>query len=109
MLFRSLDHNLSRIGIERAKPGGAVNAQLIVEAWLGVELDGTAITSTAPGGLAAAAGLLKGDQLVGAGDTETADTASFLAALRALASEDKMLSVTILRGGGKQKVTLAKK
>lgn len=104
-----LDHNLSRIGIERAKPGGAVNAQLIVETWLGVELDGSTITSTAAGGLAATAGLQKGDQLAGAGDTETTDAASFLAALRALAGEDKPLTVTVLRQGNKQQVTLPKK
>lgn len=105
----NLDHNLSRIGIERAKPGGAVNAQLIIETWLGIELTGNTIDTLAEGGLAARAGLANKDQLVAVGATEAKDQPSFLAALRALAAEEKPLEVTVIRSGQQLTITLGAK
>ncbi|MCA8963467.1 MAG: M20/M25/M40 family metallo-hydrolase [Planctomycetes bacterium] len=104
-----LDHNLSRDGVERAQPGGLVNAQLIVETWLGVELDGLTITSVANGGLAVGAGLQKGDRLLAAGATAIDDLPGFLAALRALAGDGKPLAVTVQRGDGPVEVVLGGK
>lgn len=104
-----LDHSLSREGVERAKPGGAVNAQLIVETWLGVELDELTIKAVAKDGLAASAKLKAGDVLTAVGATPTADAPSFLAALRALASEAKPLAVTAKRGGKQVETVLGGK
>lgn len=103
-----LDHNLSREGIERANPGGMVNAQLIVETWLGVELDGMAITAVARGGLAAGAGAQPKDTLSAVGGTATGDLPSFLAALRALAGEGKPLAITVQRSGQAVELVLGK-
>ncbi len=104
-----LDRNLSRQGIERAQPGGMVNAQLIIETWLGVELDGLTITAVAQGGLALGAGLRPGDKLGAVGGTAVEDQPSFLAALRALAGDTKPLAVTVRRGDGAVDVVLGGK
>jgi hypothetical protein len=94
-----LDHLLSRQGVERANAGGAVNAQLIVETWLGIELDGLACSSVAPGGIAAEAGLAKGDQFAAVGDETVHDAKELLAALRAASAAEGAIKITIARAG----------
>lgn len=103
-----LDHLLSRDGVERAQPRGPVTAQLVLETWLGVELDGLRVGLVADGGIAAAAGLRTGDVMQGVGDTAVDGQAALLTALRAAWGNPGAVSVTVLRDGQQAVIVLRK-
>ena len=99
-----LDHMLSRDGVERATPGGRrgrVDAKLIVETWLGLELDGVTITSVTADGLAGRSKLLAGDQVVAVGDEPVENARDLLAAFREQAGEQEVVTLIVQRDGGR--------
>ena len=98
----NLDHMLSRDGVERATPGGRrgrVDAKLIVETWLGLELDGVKISSVTADGLAGRSKLAAGDRVVAIGDEPVENARELLAAFRKAASAQDEVSVFVERGG----------
>ena len=98
----NLDHMLSRDGVERATPGGRrgrVDAKLIVETWLGLELDGVTITSVTADGLAGRSKLLAGDKVVAVGDEPVTSARELLAEFRKLASEQGVAVLAVERRG----------
>lgn len=105
----NLDEMLSREGVERATPGGRrsrVDANLIVETWLGVELDGTTLKSISSDGAAAANELRAGDRLVAVEGKAVEAAIDLLAALREAASAKKAVTVTVARGGEEQELSI---
>lgn len=103
----NLDHMLSRDGVERATPGGRrgrVDAQLIVETWLGLELDGVKVTSVTADGLAGRSQLATGDTVVAVGDEPVANARELLAAFREQASEQEVVVLTVQRRDRRLKV-----
>ena len=105
----NLDHLLSREGVERAKPRqrGPVTAQLVIEAWLGLELDGTKVESVSPDSRAGAADLRVGDVITQIGEETVANTAEFLAALRKANESGKTVPVQVSRGDATLELELA--
>ncbi|MEZ6037037.1 MAG: M20/M25/M40 family metallo-hydrolase [Planctomycetota bacterium] len=103
-----LDHMLSRDGVERASAGGrgGIDAQLIVETWLGVELDGMTVKEAPKGGLAAKNGLVAGERIVSLAGTEAADAPSLLATLRNLAAQDGVGELVVEHNGERRTLTL---
>jgi len=98
----NLDHMLSRDGVQRATPGGRrgrVDAQLIVETWLGLEIDGTKVTSVTADGIAGRAKMAPGDQVVAIGDEPVENTNELLAALRSAAEKLEVVPVFVERDG----------
>jgi len=95
----NLDHLLSREGVERARPGsrGRVNAQLVVEAWLGVELDDTQIAKVGDDSVAAAAELTVGDRITAVGDQDIGDARELLAALRKARGASQRVMIKVVR------------
>lgn len=100
------DKILSRVGVDRAKPGrrGRVNAQLVLETWLGIEIDESSIKTIAAGSMAAKAKLMTGDRIISIDGTEVKTTQEMLAAMREAASENEEVAVTVMRND--QKVVL---
>ncbi|MEC7583056.1 MAG: M20/M25/M40 family metallo-hydrolase [Planctomycetota bacterium] len=96
----NLDHMLSREGVERARPRqrGPVTAQLVIESWLGIELDGTKVTSVSADSRAGAADLRAGDVITQIGEETVGDTAEFLAALRKANEAGKTVKIQLSRG-----------
>ena len=104
-----LDHRLSRDGVDRSGPDerrNRVDAQLVVETWFGVELDGTALTAVTRGGIAAQHGFQVGDRIVGVGDTAVADARELLAALRQRQGDGAAVEVHVERSGARQQVAV---
>jgi Zn-dependent M28 family amino/carboxypeptidase len=104
----NLDHLLSRQGVERAKPSGGLTAQLVVEAWLGIELDGLKVTAVDPGGSGNRAGLLPGDMFAAVAGNDVADATALLTALRTTWQEAAAAKVSVERPGGRVEVTLVR-
>jgi hypothetical protein len=104
----NLDHKLSRKGVERASPGGRgrVDAQLVFETWLGVELDNDTIKTVSAGSIAAKGGLEAGDKITSIAGTDVANSRDMLAAMREAAAESTEVAVIINRGGKKVEITL---
>lgn len=103
----NLDHMLSRKGVERATPGGRrsrVDARLIVETWLGVELDGTTITSVSKGSIGERARLLAQDRVLEVAGEAVADTKELLAALRKAAADAREVTFIVLRNGQRTEI-----
>ena len=100
------DHMLSREGVERAKPGrrGRVNAQLVLETWLGFEMEEGSVKAISADSIAAKAKFAAGDRVVAIAGEAVESTQEMLAALREAASESEEVPVTVTRDG--QKVTL---
>ena len=96
----NLDHMLSREGVERARPRqrGPVTAQLVIESWLGIELDDTKVTSVSADSRAGAADLRAGDVITQIGEETVGDTAEFLAALRKANEAGKTVKIQLSRG-----------
>ena len=104
-----LDHMLSRDGVERATPGGRrgrVDAQLIVETWLGLELDGVKVTAVTADGLAGRSTLAVGDEVRSVGDEPVENARELLAAFRAQASEQDVVVLTVRRKGQRVQVSV---
>ena len=104
-----LDHMLSRAGVERAKPGGRggrVNAQLIVETWLGLELDGVTVKSVTADGVAGRSKLMVGDRVVAIADEPVEDAPELLAELRALAADQEVVPVFVDRAGARVEIRM---
>ena len=99
----NLDHMLSRAGVERATPGrrGRVDAQLVFETWLGVEIEEGKIKTVSPDSIAAKAAFAVGDRILSIAGTEVGSMQEALAAMRAAASEAEEVAVTVMRGGQK--------
>ena len=98
----NLDHMLSRDGVERATPGGRrgrVDAQLIVETWLGLELDGVTVQSVTEDGIAGRSKLQAGDQLVAVGDEPVDNARELLAEFRKAASDLEVVPLFVERDG----------
>lgn len=104
----NLDHMLSRKGVERATPGrrGRVDAQLVFETWLGIELDNGAVKAVSAGSIAAKGSLQAGDKITGIDGEEVDNAREMLAAMRAAASENTEVSVVVERAGKKVTLTL---
>jgi len=94
------DKMLSREGVERATPGrrGRVNAQLIIETWLGLELADGAIKAVAKDGMAAKGKMMAGDRIVTIDGTDVKTAQEMLAAMREAASEQEVVTVAVMRG-----------
>ena len=95
----NLDHMLSRVGVERANPGGRarVDAQLVFETWLGIELNETTVQAVSKDSMAAKAQLQVGDEIQAIAGTEVADAPQMLAAMRKAAGEQPEVAVTVTR------------
>jgi S1-C subfamily serine protease len=104
----NLDHKLSRKGVERASPGGRgrVDAQLVFETWLGIEIDTQTIKTVSVGSMAAKGGLKIGDKITSIAGTDVANARDMLAAMREAAAENTEVAVVVNRGGKKVKVAL---
>lgn len=104
----NLDHMLSRKGVERAKPTprSRIDAKLVVETWLAIELDDTSIKAVSNDGMAAKAKLQVGDRIVAIEGTEVKNAPELLAALRAAASEKTEVSIAVEHNGQRQERTL---
>ena len=103
-----LDHLLSREGVERRVPDGPVNAGLVAETWLGVELDGMTVKSVHDGSPAQRGGVVQGDVIAQVGDTAVADAAALVAALRSGWEKGAEVAVQVQRGGKGVTLTLHK-
>ncbi|MGC6487490.1 MAG: M20/M25/M40 family metallo-hydrolase [Planctomycetota bacterium] len=104
-----LDHMLSRDGVERATPGGRrgrVDAKLIVETWLGLELDGLEVKSVTPDGLAGRSDLRADDAVVAVGDEPVENARELLAAFRKQAGEQAVVTLTVRRRGDRLQVSV---
>ena len=90
----------------RAKPGrrGRVNAQLVLETWLGFEMEEGSVKAISADSIAAKAKFAAGDRVVAIAGEAVESTQEMLAALREAASESEEVPVTVTRDG--QKVTL---
>jgi hypothetical protein len=100
----NLDHMLSRSGVERATPGGRrgrVDAKLIVETWLGLELDGVKVQAVTEDGVAGRSKLQAGDVFVAVGDEPVEDARELLAEFRRIAGEQEAVPVFVERGGAR--------
>lgn len=97
----NLDHMLSRTGVERATPGGRsrVDAQLVFETWLGIEVENATVKTISAGSMAEKSKLAVGDRIVAIDDTEVADAREMLAAMRKAAGEADEVAIQVLRGG----------
>tara|TARA_R110002072_G_scaffold241027_1_gene399502 strand:- start:39843 stop:41573 length:1731 start_codon:yes stop_codon:yes gene_type:complete len=104
----NLDHKLSRKGVERAAPGGRgrVDAQLVFETWLGVELDNGAIKTISAGSIAAKGGLQAGDKITNIDGTDVENARDMLAAMRDAAANKTEVMVIIDRNGKPAKIVL---
>ncbi|MGK0155166.1 MAG: carboxypeptidase Q [Neolewinella sp.] len=104
----NLDHKLSRKGVERASPGGRgrVDAQLVFETWLGLELDNDAIKSVSEGSIAAKGRLQAGDKILSINGTKVANVRDMLAAMRDAASEKTEVMLIASRSGKMVKIVL---
>lgn len=93
------DKMLSREGVERATPGrrGRVNAQLIIETWLGLELGDDAIKAIAKGGMADKGKMMAGDRIVAIDGTAVKTAQEMLAAMREAAGEHEVVTVAVMR------------
>ena len=103
----SLDHMLSRDGVERTTPGGfrgRVDAKLILETWLGMELDGVTITSVTADGLAGRSKLAAGDKIVAVGDAPVTSARELLAEFRKQASEQDVVALAVERRGDRVEI-----
>ncbi len=100
----NLDHMLSRKGVERATPGGRrgrVDAKLILETWLGLELDGVKVTAVTEDGVAGKAKLQAGDVVVAVGEEPVEDARELLAEFRRIAGEQDAVPVFVERSGAR--------
>ena len=104
-----LDHMLSRDGVQRAKPsggGGRVDAKLIVETWLGLELDGMRVRTVTADGIAGKGKLQAGDLVVAVGAEAVGDAPELLAEFRSIASDEEVVPVFVERGGKRLELRL---
>lgn len=98
----NLDHKLSRDGVARATTGGRrsrVDAQLILETWLGAEIEKSTITTVSAGGMAATATIAAGDQVIAIDGTKVNTAPEMLAAMRSAATDKKVVEVIVIRQG----------
>lgn len=104
----NLDHKMSRKGVERASPGGRgrVDAQLVFETWLGIEVETQTIKSISAGSMAAKGGLQVGDKITAIAGTPVNNVRDMLAAMREAAAENTEVAVVVSRGGKQLKVAL---
>jgi len=104
----NLDHMLSRVGVERATPGGRarIDAQLVFETWLGIELEETTVKAISKDSMAQKATLAVGDRITAIDGTEVADAPEMLAAMRKAAGEQETVTVTVMRKGQPVTITL---
>lgn len=105
----NLDHMLSRDGVERAKPsgrGGRVDAKLIIETWLGLELDGMTIKAVTADGVAGRGKLQAGDEVVAVGEEPVEDARELLAEFRSAVSDQEFVPVFVNRSGRRVELRL---
>ncbi len=105
----NLDHKLSRDGVARATTGGRrsrVDAQLILETWLGAEFDQSTIKTVSGGGMAATATLAVGDKVIAIEGIKVQTAPEMLAAMRSAASEKQTVKVIVIRNGKQVSIEL---
>lgn len=102
------DKMLSRVGVERATPGrrGRVDAQLVFETWLGIELHDGSIKTIGADSIAQKAKFAAGDRILSIAGTDVKTTQEMLAVMRAAASDNEEVAVTVMRNDQKVKLML---